>query len=274
MRKIPIILMVASIILIACVQSAIAEVPVNTTINMPKKISICTDTNFQFPFSFMKNKQPVGLHIDIIAAALSRLGVTPDYQPTTWQSCLDRARAGRVDSVATAAYLDERATYMNYPSDATIDNKSSWRLTQVEYKVISPILNESGDPNTYEFNGDLSTIPQPVRVPAGYFIVLDLQKARLKIKENKYSLQNFRELLQEHTGSVVDLSEVAEHLRLAPEFQGKFIIQKTPLVVKSYYLAFAKQGTVSLDQAQVIWNEIAKIRENRMIMSKLLKKYE
>ena len=123
----------ALIIFTACAQSATAQVTVQTAISMPQQISICTDTNFQFPFSFMKNEKPVGLHIDIIAKALSNLGITPDYQPTTWQSCLDRARAGRVDSVATAAYLDERATYMNYPSDAATDNKSSWRLTQVEY---------------------------------------------------------------------------------------------------------------------------------------------
>ncbi len=221
----------------------------------------------------MKNQQPVGLHIDIIGAALAELGITPEYQPTTWESCLYRAKAGSVDAVATAAYLDERAAYMNYPKDASDANQSLWRITQVEYKVITPTFNPDGTPNHYVFNGDLSTLPEPVRVPAGYFIVHDLQKAGVKVKQNKNSMDNFQGLISDQTGSVIDLTEVATHLSMQADFGGKMQVQTNPFVVKSYYLAFSKKGNVSPPQAQVIWEHLAKVRENSKLMAGFLKQY-
>ena len=116
-----------------------------TAVVMPQSFTICTDTNFQFPFSFMKNQKPTGLHIDIIDAALHSLDIEPRYEPTTWSGCLNRAKAGSVDAVATAAYMDERALYMYYPSDALNNDKSSWRITQVQYKVITSLLDNNGN---------------------------------------------------------------------------------------------------------------------------------
>ncbi|MBP6104198.1 MAG: transporter substrate-binding domain-containing protein [Gammaproteobacteria bacterium] len=242
-------------------------------VTMPKTFTICTDTNFQFPFSFMKNQHPVGLHIDIIDAALKSLGIEPIYEPTTWSSCLNRAKAGSVDSVATAAYMDERALYLYYPVDANNDNKSSWRITQVAYKVISKRLDPNGQPNTYEFDGNIANLPEPIHVPAGYFIVHDLQKARLKVKEGQTSLENFQDLLHDKSGSLIDLAEVAQHLSLEPAFANQFYIHKQPLVVKSYYLAFSKGGHLNLMQAQQVWDAITKVRDDKALMAEFLKKY-
>lgn len=245
----------------------------SAAIVLPKSFSICTDTNFQFPFSFMKNQQPVGLHIDIIAAALQSLGIEPRYEPTTWSSCLTRAKAGMVDAVATAAYMDERSLYMNYPADATDNSESSWRITQVAYKVITKRLDKNGNPNPYRFDGTITSLPEPVHVPAGYFIVHDLQKARMEVQEGTTSMENFQALLKDKTGSVIDLAEVAQHLSLQPEFTDQFRIQDQPLVIKSYYLAFSKNGHVSLPQAQQVWDAIAKVRNNKALMEAFLKKY-
>ena len=244
-----------------------------TTVVMPQSFTICTDTNFQFPFSFMKDQKPIGLHIDIIDAALHSLGITPRYEPTIWSGCLDRTKAGSVDAVATAAYMDERALYLYYPLDALNNDKSSWRLTQVQYKVITSLLDNNGNVNHYQFDGHIENIPEPVRVPTGYFIVHDLQKARLKVQEGATSLDNFKSLLKDRTGSVVDLAEVAEQLSLQPQFANQFHIHPQPLVVKSYYLAFSKGGHVNLAQAQKVWDAIAKVREDKALMAMFLKKY-
>jgi len=244
-----------------------------TEVVLPQSFTICTDTNFQFPFSFMKNKKPIGLHIDIIDAALRSLNIEPRYEPTTWSGCLNRAKAGSVDAVATAAYMDERALYMYYPSDAINNNKSSWRITQVQYKVITSLLDNNGNVNHYQFDGKINNVPEPVRVPTGYFIVHDLQKARVKVKEGQNSLDDFQSLLKERTGSVVDLAEVAEQLGLQPQFANQFYIHPQPLVIKSYYLAFAKRGHLSLAQAQKVWDAIAKVREDTVLMAEFLKKY-
>ncbi len=244
-----------------------------TEVVMPQSFTICTDTNFQFPFSFMKDQKPIGLHIDIIDAALHSLGIEPRYEPTIWSGCLDRAKAGSVDAVATAAYMDERALYMYYPLDALNNDKSSWRITQVEYKVITSLLDNHGNVNHYQFDGNINNVLEPIRVPTGYFIVHDLQKARLTVKEGASSLDNFKSLLKDRTGSVVDLAEVAEQLALQPQFANQFYIHPQPLVIKSYYLAFSKGGHLSLDQAQQVWDAIAKVREDKTLMATFLKKY-
>ncbi len=263
-----------------CNPAIAANKPIKTTtvvaptaVVMPQSFTICTDTNFQFPFSFMKDQKPIGLHIDIIDAALHSLGITPRYEPTIWSGCLDRAKAGSVDAVATAAYMGERARYMYYPTDATDNNQSSWQVNQVEYKVITSILDDLGQKTSYHFNGNIAHLPQPVRVPTGYFIVHDLQKARLKVQEGATSLDNFKSLLKDRMGSVVDLAEVAEQLSLQPQFANQFHIHPQPLVVKSYYLAFSKGGNVNLTQAQQVWDAIAKVREDKALMATFLKKY-
>ncbi len=241
--------------------------------SMPHRFTICTDTNFQFPFSFMKDQKPVGLHIDIIDAALHHLGIMPQYIPTTWSSCLDRAKAGMVDAVATAAYMDDRARYMYYPADASDTSQSSWQVNQVQYKIITSILDKDGKKNPYHFDGNIQNIPEPVRVPTGYFIVHDLEKARLKVQEGTTSLENFQSLLKNKTGYVVDLAEVAEQLMIQAAFTNQFYIHPKPLVIKSYYLAFSKGGHLSLDQAQQIWDAIAKVRDDKTLMAEFLKKY-
>ncbi len=273
-------LLCAMALLFCAVRIPAAHADVKTTLNsatvaiaMPSSFTICTDTNFQFPFSFMKDQKPVGLHIDIIDAALHNLGITPEYKPTTWSVCLNRAKSGMVDAVATAAYMEERGLYMYYPADATDTSQSSWRVSQVEYKVITPLLDKKNKKKAYQFDGTIENIPEPVRVPTGYFIVHDLGKAKLKVQEGTTSLENFQSLLKDKTGSVVDLSEVAQQLNLQPAFANQFYIHPKPLVIKSYYLAFSKSGHLSLQQAEQIWDAIAKVRNDKALMASFLKKY-
>ncbi len=261
-------LILAAILMIT--RTALAD---SAELTLPPSFTICTDTNFQFPFSFMKDQKPVGLHIDIIDRALHSLGIKPHYEPATWSGCLNRAKAGMVDAVATAAYMDERALYMYYPSDAPNKDPSSWRITEVEYKVITSLLDKRGLPNHFQFDGNIAHVPEPARVPTGYFIVHDLEKARLHVQEGPTSLANFQSLVKEKTGCVVDLAEVAQKLSLQPEFADQFYIHQKPLVIKSYYLAFSKGGHLNLVQAQQIWDAIAKVREDKTLMAEFLKKY-
>jgi polar amino acid transport system substrate-binding protein len=247
--------------------------PLMTAAFADPKIVICTDTNFWYPFTYVKNNQASGLHIDIISAALRNLNIEPIYKPATWKECLDNAKSGVVDAIATASYRDDRAFYLNYPEGAATDKKSPWRVTQVSYRVITPAFDKDGEKNAYYFNGDIKKIPQPIRLPKNYSLVNDLRKEGLEVKEGLSSIDNFKDLVKEQTGSVVDLPEVAQHLGTQPEFSDKLRIQITPLGQKSYFLAFSQSGKYSLREAEQIWAEIAKIRENQILMAEFLKKY-
>lgn len=216
------------------------------------KITICTDTNFWYPFTYVKNQEAVGLHIDIISKALRNIGLEPIFKPSSWKECLSNAKLGVVDAVATASYQDDRTTYLNYPEGAAVDQKSPWRVTQVGYVVITPATNKEGTPNVYKYEGDFKSIPQPVRVPAHYSVIRDLEKEGLTVKKGKSSLENFKQLVKDRTGSVIDVEEVAEHFGTQPEFSEKLVIQQKPLNHKSYYIAFSKAGKVKTNEAEKI----------------------
>jgi len=238
-------------------------------------ISVCTDTNFWYPFTFVKeNKEAGGLHIDIIRKALTNLGYEPSFKPLPWQQCLSEAKAGHFDAVATVSYKEDRTPFLNYPESAEKGGKSPERVTQVEYVVITPSHDAKGKPITYTFNGDLKTIPSPVRVPKGYSIVENLEKAGLKVEEGPNSIENFKKLVRQKTGSVIDLEEVAKHLATQPEFSEKYTVAKEPIFSKSYFLAFTKKDEkIKEAEQQKIWQEIAKIRNDEKLMGKFLERY-
>ncbi len=237
------------------------------------QITICTDTNFWYPFTYVKNQKASGLHIDIIRTTLHNLGFEPIFMPTSWKECLQNAKLGIVDAVATASYLEERSSYLDYPEGAAVDRRSPWRVTQVGYRVITAATNAKGVKNSYTFEGDYKTIPQPVRVPVHYSVFQDLQKEGLLVKEGKNSYAIFKTLLKEKTGSIVDVEEVAKQFGTRPEFAGNLVIQKRPLNSKSYYLAFSKGGSIPRRDQDRIWKEMAKVRDNDAIMGKFLSKY-
>lgn len=236
-------------------------------------LTICTDTNFWYPFTYVKHKEAVGLHIDIISKALRQIGMEPIFKPSPWKECLKDAKLGIVDAVATASYQDDRTTYLQYPKGAAVDQKSPWRVTQVGYVLITPALNQNGTPNTYKFEGDFKSIPQPVRVPVHYSVIRDLEKEGLTVKEGKNSLEDFKQLVKDRTGSAVDVEDVAKYFGTQPEFAGKLIIQKKPLNNKSYYLAFSKAGKVKSEKAKEIWDAIAAVRNNPQQMGEFLRNY-
>jgi len=239
-----------------------------------KPIVICTDTNFWYPFTYVNHKQnAAGLHIDIISTSLQKLGFQPIYRPNAWQSCFEQAKAGTVDAIATASYQDERAVFLNYPEGAAVDQESPWRVMQVNYVVVTSLFNEQGQPNTQLFNGHLDDIPHPIRMTTHYAIIQDFKRAGLPIKTNESSLSNFKHLLKDHNGSVIDVEAVASYFLKQPEFSHKLMIQKKSLSNKSYYLVFSKRSQIKSEEQMLIWQEIANIRDDSVLMAEFLKKY-
>ncbi len=238
-----------------------------------KKISICTDSNFWYPFTFVQNKEAAGLHIDIIKQALEDLGYEANFNPMPWKQCLKEAKEGHVDAVATVSYTDLRSAFLNFPEGAANDKKSPFRVTQIEYRVITPLMNQKGEKNDYVFNGQLKNIPEPLYITEGYSIIESLREDGLKVEEGPSSKDNFKKLIETKNGAVIEILDVANYFNSKPEFSGKLMIQGTPLTSKSYYLAFAKKGHLSLEDEQQIWDSIAKIRDDDKVMSKFIKKY-
>lgn len=252
------------------------------------KITLCCDNTTWFPFIILKQAplsnahiyqetddatEVSGLHIDIVRLSLQKLGYDPIFKPMPFEACLKEAREGKVDGVVSAVYKDDRTAYLLFPVGAAIDTKSLYRITQVEYRVINSSFNPDGKPNTYIFNGNPNNILPPIRMASDYRLSEEIQKKGLKIIQSDSDLINYQQLIQEKTGSIVDVDEVASYYNVQPEFASKLIIQKLPVSSRSYYLAFTKKGTIDLERAQMIWMEIANNRGDKNISKTIFEKY-
>lgn len=223
-----------------------------------RSFQFCSDENYWYPFTFAKGGQATGLHIDIIAQAMKNLGHQVVFKPLPWQRCLEEAKTGRVDGVATASYKPERAEFLNYPDDAASAKKSKWAVSQVEYIVVTP--SASG----YQYGGDAKTLPTPVRIPRGYSVADEIKKLGVTVDDGAGGdEQNFAKLARDGKGSVVTLPEIAEKQLQKPAYAGKMAVSETPYTTKSYYLPFSKAAAVAPDDMQKVWAEIAKVRASK-----------
>jgi len=241
---------------------------VSTSSFAAQKINICSDNNLWYPFTFVEKGKAVGLQIDIITKALTDLGYEINFKPLPWKRCLSSAEDGDYDAIATASYKDKRAVFLNYPADAATAKKSTERVMQVEYSVVT-IAAEA-----YEFDGDVNTIPEPVRVPRGYSVGEDLKKQGVKVDDGASGDEkNIKKLLRMGKGSVVTLPQIVELLEQKEAYKDKLYLSKTPVKSKSYYLPFSKKSKISIEDQRKIWAAISKVRNDSVFMESASLKY-
>lgn len=233
-----------------------------------KEILICTDQNYWYPYSYQENNISKGIHVDIVDKALNNLGYKVIFKPLPWKRCIQSAELGKYGGIVSASYKPERAVVLNYPEDASNNIESKWRITQVEYTFIGHKLD------SYEFKGDLDSLPRPVRGPLGYAVVDDLRNTGLAVLTASDTKDLVRHLIRTKKGVIVTPRRNAEALVQDPEFSHELKIHKTPMTSKSYYLVFSKK-TKSLDRNHMlaIWNEIARLRDDKAFMKQLNEKY-
>ena len=240
----------------------------STVAKAESTINICMDESDWYPFTFVKNGKGAGIHVDIIKKALSYLEYDFKFRSMPWKRCLNEAKLGRFDAVATASFNQTRAEFLDYPEGAGKVYKSSYRVMQVEYVVVT-LMGDS-----YTFDGNIQTIPRPIRAPRGYSIVGDLEKLGLVVDDNAANDEvNIMKMLREKRGSVVVIPEMVRMLSQKPAYRDKLSISETPWTSKSYFLPFSKRSKLSNSAKVSIWSEIKKIRENELFMSQSAEKY-
>ncbi len=239
-----------------------------TGVLQAQTIKIATDENKWYPYSFEENGVSMGLHIDIVTMALVKLGYAHILRPLPWKRCLVSTKQGEYDAIIGASYKPKRAEFLNYPPDASSTKKSDYRITQVEYSIISNI------DDAYEFDGNVKNLPHPIIAPLGYSVVEDIKKEGVLVDEMSCNVDcRYRFLLLRKKGCIITLPQVANMMMTQSRFEGKFYISITPFKSKPYFLVFSKKSSFSETQQKNIWNEIKEIRENVELMQKLYKKY-
>ncbi|MCP4106602.1 MAG: transporter substrate-binding domain-containing protein [Desulfobacteraceae bacterium] len=232
-----------------------------------KTINICTDMSTWYPFTYKEKGESRGMHVDIVAQALKNLGYKYKFFPVLWDRCLRMTAQGIYDSLVSGSYKAKRAENLYYPDDAPTTKKSKWRIMQVEYVLVTPI----DDP--YEFQGDIKTLPIPIRAPTGYSIVDDLRKKNIKVITGK-TRKNLRSVTRMKKGGVISTPSNARMLIKKHGYQTRLKIHDIPIKSKSYYMLFSKRSAnLSKDEMVNIWNEIARLRDNEEFMLKVQTKY-
>lgn len=231
-----------------------------------KTLAIQTDSDW-FPYTYEEENESLGIHVDIVKEALTALKYTFTFTPFPWKRCLANLEFGNVEVILSASYKDKRALYAHYPTDAATAKKSNWRIDQVEYVLIT----RKGEP--YEFDGDFSKIPQPVNVALGAAIGDFLQEKGIEVKENIKNSGNINMLLAHRAASIAMNPLLAENFNKIGKFKGKLKIHSLPLRSKSYFLIFSKMGKLSAKERNTIWKAITKVRDNKPLMLRILKKY-
>ncbi|NVJ67458.1 MAG: transporter substrate-binding domain-containing protein [Gammaproteobacteria bacterium] len=213
-------------------------------------LRICIDNNNWLPFIYLEKEQAKGIHIEIISSALDSLNYQYQFLAVPWKRCLKGLEKGFYDAVATASFSESRTAYLYYPEDAKTNPRSEWRVSQVEYIVATPHKTQ------YSFDGDLSNIPKPIRVPRGYSIGLDLKSKNIEVDDSAINdLQNIKRLLRENNGSVVTLPSVIDWYNKS--FSSKIHYSETPITSKSYFFAISRNGKLNKADNNIIWQRIA-----------------
>ncbi len=92
------------------------------------------------PFEYIKNKQSVGMNIEIIKEVCRRLNVTPKFNKLPWKRALEMVKQGRADAIFSLFKNEERVNYYNYPEQSinsvkmviVTTKKRNIRITKIE----------------------------------------------------------------------------------------------------------------------------------------------
>ncbi len=233
---------------------------------LAKTFTIYMDNDW-FPYTIVKDKKNYGIHFDIVTKALENLGYTIDIQARPWKRCLLELESGGVDAIFPASYKINRAEFAYYPDDAATSSKSQWRMNQIEHALVTR------PDEAYEFDGDLSTIPQPVNIGWGSAFGDTLEQMGLNVNRNVSIRGSVGMLILNRTNSVVTNPLLAEDLSENGEFAGKIRVHQKPLRSKSYFLIFSKKGNLPEAERLQVWEAIAAVRSDRKWMLDTINKY-
>lgn len=230
-------------------------------------LNIVTDQAYWHPFTYSEKGQAKGVHIDMVKKALFDLGYKVKFEPKPWKRCLMEAQKGKYDAVVSASYKPQRAAVFYFPDDADTA-QSAFRITQVEYVIVT------SSKSPYVYNGDLTTLPEPIRAPLGYSIVDDLKNKGLTVFEAPDTIDCVYQLVKSNKGAFITPYQNAITIQRMVRFKGQIRINPLPVVSKSYFIVFPKKRQkLTRVQRHDIWSNISNVREDKEYMKKLFDKY-
>ena len=232
-----------------------------------KDLTLSVAERSWYPFSYVEAGRVTGIHVDMVRKAVQSLGHSLTIKVLPSKRSMKYAQSGRIDGLISIAYNKGNADILDYPADAEVGSESQWRIMQVDHIVVTH--SESA----YEFDGDVKTIPEPIRLPQGESFTSSLIEAGHLVYETRTDIQNFKMLIRDKTGSVITTSVIAENMFSKLSVDDALVIQAVPMLSESYHVGFSKKSLLSKDEKQKIWDEISRLRDDYVYMLQLFAQY-
>ncbi|MGM0500913.1 MAG: hypothetical protein ACQERJ_00150 [Bacillota bacterium] len=232
-----------------------------------EEIKLSSPIRNSYPFLYWENSEFKGMHIDIVKDALKNLGYDFSIQGFPIKRCVRKAEKGEVDAIISIPYEGDYSQ-LDFPPDADVDSESKWRIMQVDNVVVSYADND------YKFEGDVDSLPTPIRIVYGENLLeRELKKRDVRVEKVKTNLQNFRKLIRDEKGVLITTTVTAENMYQNPKFRDRIKIHHIPVTSLSHHLAFSKESSLTGEEKQQIWNEIANLRNDYVYMLRLYAQY-
>lgn len=215
--------------------------------------TVCLDQADWEPYIHFREGEATGTHVALMQAAASDIGVALEFRVAPWVRCLLQAELGEVDAIASLVFNAQRGQLFEFPPEAS-RSPSPFALDEIDDVVVS--LRDSG----YQFNGDLASLPAPVRVPRGWAIGPFLVQQGVAVDDGAPTDRaNLLKLLRDRRGSVVATRQSAERELASGTFAALQISQR-PIRTLSYFVAFSRRSENAAPLRQAFWQALARRR--------------
>ncbi len=234
-----------------------------------KTVMLCADKAYWYPFTYQQQYRAHGLFVDMIKEVGLRTDTRFVIRPAQWSRCLRLAKTGKVDGILGASYKKERAEWMNYPEGAATGEPSSYSMSLVDYVIATPV------DSSYVFDGNVASLPSPVRVPKSYSIAGDLKKKGADVKASFSSDRSaLLGMARQNNGSAALLGSIAVTLvKNDRNLKGKYKIHAQKLKAKDYFLTFSTGSDLTPEEQNNYWEALHIIRNDEGLMSHFYESY-
>lgn len=208
----------------------------------PANRSILVVCAERFPDVYTRDNQVRGIQADFVRAALLATGYEPTIKILPIRRCMKLIQAGSADAMFPLSPASELASDVIFPpapfSDTSRRDAGPGPILQVDYVVVTH-ADQTGLHE--EFRGDLSALPNPVRVRHGDPVVGQLRAAGCHIEPVQRDHQNLLKLIRDRGGTVILPSFLAEEYSRQEAFAPHLYIHDRPVCTSPTFLAFSRK---------------------------------
>jgi len=251
-----------------------------------KPLKICVDNRYWYPFVYQESNKAKGIFIEMAKTALMKNGIKAEFVVMPIKRCINiLGPSGKVDAVIGIPYDKKLNKSLYYPTDADLPSPSQWRLMQVDFNLVT------AKDNPFDFTGELTNIPQPIRIPYAYSNIIDkINQQGIEIETSKQDESTFYKLLRNNKGSLITTSILTDRFDDSARFRNKFTVHPIPIASLSYFLVFfnsamvnsamdnsdsdiINSARVNAELRQKVWSDITALRDDYIYMLQLLSMY-